>query len=165
MIMALISADGKTLIGETRAESGEYFAFRCNMETGELIETETIDVMANGGYFSYYDNGLVECGYGIMQFRYENSTEKYRITDNGEELSGWAVSPSGRYILTTFGSPESGYKFYLYDREKAVREENPEIFTLPDPEKTLDIRDFSYVTVNNSGTICYNTDNGPVFTK
>ena len=84
-----------------------------------------------------------------------------QVTDNGEELSGWAVSPSGRYILTTFG----GYKFCLYDREKAISEDNSEILSLPEPEKTFDISDCSYVNLNNSGTICYITDNGPVFIK
>lgn len=165
MISAFISDDVKTLIGETREKSGKYFAFSCNMETGELIDTETIDIMANGGYFSYYDNGLVECGDGIMQFRDENGSIKYKVADNGEELNGWAVSPNGRYILTTFGSPESGYKIFLYDREKAVMKEDSEIFTLSEPEKTVEISNFSYVKLNNSGTICFITNNGPVFNK
>lgn len=60
-----------------------------------------------------------------------------------EELNGWAVSPNGRYILTTFGNPESGYKTYLYDREKAVMTEDRESFTLSEPEKTVEISNFS----------------------
>ena len=82
-----------------------------------------------------------------------------------EELNGWAVSTNGRYILTVFVNPESGYKTYLYDREKAVMTEDRESFTLSEPEKTVEISNFSYVKLNNSGTICFITDNGPVFNK